>query len=91
MAAENLDKKYQTVLEYADIFIEKTLDNFENLSETTDKQFAIMVLQASATWLLLMTCKLEYERRGYKGLEEIVGGISDAVREALTDCKPTTH
>ena len=91
MATENLEKKYQTIFEYADIFIENMLDNFENLSETTDKQFAFMVLQASVTWLLLMTCKLEYERRGYKGLEEIVGGISDSVRTALTDCKPTAH
>jgi hypothetical protein len=91
MATENLEKKYQTILEYADMLTEHTLENIEDLSESTDSNFAALVLHASVMHMLLMNCKLEYERRGYKDLEEIVGGISDAVRKALTDCKPTAH
>lgn len=91
MAAENLEAKYQEILEYADMLTEHTLENIENLSETTDGNFAALVLHASVMHMLLMNCKLEYERRGYRDLEEIVSSISDAVRGALTDCKPTTH
>ena len=91
MAAENLEAKYQEILEYADMLTEHTLENIENLSETTDGNFAALVLHASVMNMLLMNCKLEYERRGYRDLEEIVSAISDAVRGALTDCKPTTH
>ena len=91
MAAENLEAKYQEILEYADMLTEHTLENIENLSETTDGNFSALVLHASVMHMLLMNCKLEYERRGYRDLEEIVSAISDAVRGALTDCKPTTH
>lgn len=91
MAAENLEEKYQQVVKYADMLIDHTLENIENLSETTDGDFAAMVFQYSALNMLLINCTQEYERRGYKGLEEIVSNISDAIRTALTDCKPTTH
>ena len=91
MATENLEKKYREVLEYADMLTEHTLDNIENLSETKSERFAALVLHASVMHMLLMNCAVEYERRGYKGLEEIVSTVSDAVRTALADCKPTTH
>ncbi len=91
MATENLEKEYRQVLEYADMLTDHTLENIENLSETTNSDFAFLVFHASVMHMLLMNCKVEYERRGYKGLEEIVSTVSDAVRGALTDCKPTTH
>ncbi len=91
MATENLEKKYREVLEYADMLTEHTLDNIENLSETKSERFAALVLHASVMNMLLMNCKLEYERSVYRDLEEIVSAISDAIRTALTDCKPTTH
>ena len=68
-----------------------TLENIENLSETTNSDFAFLVFHASVMHMLLMNCKVEYERRGYRGLEEIISTVSDAVRTALADCKPTTH
>jgi hypothetical protein len=91
MAAENLEAKYQQVVQYADVLIDRTLENIEKLSKATSDDFAAMVFQYSALNMLLINCTQEYERRGYKGLEEIVSTISDAIRVALTDCKPTTH
>lgn len=91
MATENLEKEYRQVLEYADMLTDHTLENIENLSETTNSDFAFLVFHASVMHMLLMNCKVEYERRGYRGLEEIISAVSDAVRTALADCKPTTH
>ena len=91
MATENLEKKYREVLEYADMLTEHTLDNIENLSEAKSERFAALVLHASVMNMLLMNCKMEYERSGYKDLEGIISTISDAIRTALTDCKPTAH
>lgn len=91
MATENLEKKYRQVIEYADMLTDHTIENVENLSEATDSDFAFLVFHASVMHMLLMNCAVEYERRGYKDLEEIVSTVSDAVRTALADCKPTTH
>ena len=91
MATENLDESYQQILEYADMLTDHTLENIESLSETTNSDFAFLVFHASVMHMLLMNCKVEYERRGFKDLEGIVSTVSDAVRTALADCKPTTH
>ena len=91
MATENLEEKYREILEYADMLTDHTLENIENLSEATDSDFAFLVFHSSVMRMLLMNCKVEYERRGYKDLEGIVSTVSDAVRTALADCKPTTH
>lgn len=91
MSNEPMGEALEKIFAYAEMLTDHTLENVENLSESTDPNFAALVLHAAVINMLIMNCKLEYERRGYKDLEVIVFAISDAVREALTDCKPTTH
>jgi len=91
MATKDMSEALESVLEYADKLTDHTLDNIENLAESTNANFAASVFFAMALNVLIMNCKDEYERRGYKDLEIIVGAVSDAVREALKDCKPTAH
>lgn len=91
MSNEPVGEALEKIFAYADMLTDHTLDNVENLSESTDPNFAALVLHAAVMSMLIMNCKDEYERRGYKDLEVIVSAVSDAVRGALTDCKPTTH
>ena len=91
MATKAMSEALERVFDYADQLTDHTLDNIENLAESTNANFAALVFHATAMNMLIMNCKDEYERRGYKDLEIIVGAVSDAIRGALTDCKPTTH